>query len=303
MRKWNIVVLVLATLATVCCGCAETRRQERPATEFKTGQTIVSEDQFDKTTPKSYVEFLVAYGYRTFSGISLPKEAIEECNAGATAYGQRRFGDAEKHYRHAYEIIVRKLGTNHPATGMQAVVLGDALVEQHKYAEGEQLLRRGLEVFESRPAKDAIDRGYSGRICASLGLSLYGQRKFTEAEAFLRRGLEILNPMFVDEAIVAFNIYLGEALYYQGKYSDAEGVFRNALETNEKLCGPEDYETARSLRGLALATFYQKRYAEAEPLLRRALGLYEKNRNIGPYHEDTIELKRLLDVCLENMER
>lgn len=301
MRKWNIVVLALATLTAVCCGCAGTSWQERSTTESKSVPTIEGKDQFNGTTPKSYVEFLVAHGQRTV--ISVPKEANEEFIAGATAYGQSRFVDAEKHYRHAYKIVERKFGPNHPVTGVSAVSLGDALVEQHKYAEGEQLLRRGLEVFESRPAMDEIDRVYVGRIAARIGLSLYGQGKFAEAETFLSRGLEILNPMFVDEAVVAFNIYLGEALYCQGKYSDAEGVFRYALEMNEKLCGPEDYETARSVRGLALATFCQKRYTEAEPLLRRALGLYEKNRNIGPCHKGTIELKRSLDICLENIER
>lgn len=296
-------MLALTTLAAVCCGCAGAKWQERPATEAQAGTTIGGKDQFDGTTPKSYVEFLVAHGQRTVSGITVPKEADEEFVAGATAYEQRRFGDAEMHYRHAFEIVERKFGPNHPITVGSVVLLGDALIEQHKYAEGEQLLRRGLEFFESRPAKDAIDRVYLGRIAARLGLSLYGQYKFAEAEKFLRRGLEILNPMFDDEAVVAFNIYLGESLYYQDKYPDAEGVFRSALEMNERLCGPEDYETARCVRGLALATFYQKRYAEAEPLLRRALGLYEKNRNIGPYHKDTIELKRSLDICLKNMGR
>lgn len=301
MHIWSIVVLAPAALAAMCCGCAEQEWQEQPATEAETGQIIAVKDQFAGTTPKSYAELLAAAGKRVFSGI--PKEADEAIYTGATACGQRRFWDAEKHYRHALEIIYRKFGPNHPATALCAVLVGDTLVEQHKYAEGELFLRQGMKIFASRPAEDVIDRVNVGRIAARLGLSLYGQRKFAETETFLRRGLEILNPMFVNEAVVAFNIYLGEALLWQYKYPDAEVFFRKALEMNERLCGPEDYETARSLSGLALSIFSQKRYAEAEPLLRRALGLYEKDRNIGPDHKDTIDLKMVLDVCLENMGR
>ena len=81
---------------------------------------------------------------------------------------------------------------------------------------------------------------------------------------------------------------LVEALRRSGKAThDETWVFaRRALAIKEKLRGPDDHETARSLNGLAVLHFYRGLFEEAGALFERVLAIRE--RVYGPEHELTL---------------
>ena len=71
-----------------------------------------------------------------------------------------------------------------------------------------------------------------------------------------------------------------------GMDSPAELLHRRALEAKERVLGPEDPSTLKSVINLAAMLDNKGDYAGAEPLLRRALGANE--RVLGPEHAMTL---------------
>ena len=83
-------------------------------------------------------------------------------------------------------------------------------------------------------------------------------------------------------------LLLHQAAWYldqRAQYKEAQPLYMRALDIREKVLGPDDPDTARSLNNLASVYEHQGHYKQAEPLYKRALNINEKA--LGPNHPDT----------------
>jgi len=159
--------------------------------------------------------------------------------------------------------------------------VGDALFQQRRYQEAEELYRRALAIREQVLGPD-----HPGVATSLVRLSALYQTtgRYAEAEPRHQRALAILEKVRgPDHPAVAFNLhYLSGFCAITGRYAKAEPLLRHALAIYEKTWGPDHPSVAAGLNDLANLYTSTGRYAEAEPLLRRALAIQEKA--LGPDH-------------------
>lgn len=147
-------------------------------------------------------------------------------------------------------------------------ILASIYLAQHRYADGEKLLRSVLE----QGGADAVT-AYSNLAAAALG-----GRDNALAEQYARRAVEAAQrelPARHSLAAVALN-NLAQACRFQGKYLEAENYYRQAIGIWEEALGAQHPDVARGL--MNLAAFYHERGREtgAEDLYLRAAAILEQ---------------------------
>jgi serine/threonine-protein kinase len=212
-------------------------------------------------------------------------------------------------------------GEDDAATASSVVALGVLRVDQADLAEGERLIREGLEATRRRfPA----DHPAVLQAETALGFVLQEQGEYDNAIAVLanvvRAGStngptrdvvdamrELANTHFyasnlaesdsVNRTVLELDrqfygerhprigdtyINLGAIRFQQGEYAEAERYYRDALELMSSYYGWDHPATASNLTMLGRALNYQEKYDEAVDALTRALAIQE--RVFGPMH-------------------
>jgi hypothetical protein len=162
------------------------------------------------------------------------------------------------------------------------------------YAEAERLfLTTADEAQQAIPPKTGdIIRALklSGSSAQKLNELVRAREHLVEAEKLTDRQR---NPgEWADVQYAIANVLLSG----QDHPGDAEKLLRAVIEVRTQIFGPEDRETLKARRRLALSLQYQDRYLEAEAEWREIVKLDEKM--LGPENPETLRSRRDLAIYL-----
>lgn len=220
-----------------------------------------------------------------------PLEVAIICNNLAVAHKYTgRLAEAARLY---LPLLEQTLGPEHPEIAVLYHNLGGLEHARGRFATGEPLARRSVEIRERTLGPNHPDVAAD---IAALAAILDGQGRYDESEPLYRRALEIFEREYGPEHYeIAVNLNNLAALKYtQGHLDEAEQLYRRSLVIKEKLLTAEHPDVGVTLNNLAVLCKAQGRYAEAAALYTRALAIFEQS--FGPQHPKVIS-------CRENYER
>jgi len=190
-----------------------------------------------------------------FAGQPLVEAAVRE-TLGTTYLALGDYAAGHAQLSSAFGIRRQILGEEHPDTLSSMMNLGNALNDQGKAAEAEQMHRQVLEVRER-----VLGKEHPGTLASmvNLGNALHNQGKYAEAEQMYRQVLEAKERVLGKEHpdTLASMMNLANASLGQGKSAQAEQMYRQVLGIQERVLGKEHPHTLISRR----------RWAEAAALL------------------------------------
>lgn len=175
--------------------------------------------------------------------------------------------------------------------------LGDALLQQDKYAEAEPLLQGALDTRRRRlgassdATAEALDR---------LATLYQQQNAYAMAEPLFREALAIRRGLFGDTAVVVAQSLnnLGVLLFLEDAFDQAATVYRQAIGIDVRQLGERHPLTAEAVHNLAQTEQSRGKYAEAESLYRRALAA--KRATLGDTHPSvSINLNNLGTLLMD----
>lgn len=154
-----------------------------------------------------------------------------------------------------------------------------------RYAEGEPLARRALELAQELMGEDHPRTAVH---MSTLAAILDGLGKYGESEPLYRKALSIYRTVFGPRhPDVALNLNnLAAIARERGDHAEAERLYRQALEIREEALGPCHPQVGTSLHNLGMLYLTQGRYADAATCLDRALSILEQA--CGSDHPHTI---------------
>ncbi|MBI2337006.1 MAG: tetratricopeptide repeat protein [Deltaproteobacteria bacterium] len=173
----------------------------------------------------------------------------------------------------AEELLIRalgneekRLGANHPDVGIALNNLGAVYVEQKKYSEAEEALKRSIQLLERAQAPQLLITAFY-----SLADCYQAQGRYTEAEPFFKRVLESDKEEYekdkAEENLISLTIdllALAKNYVLQREYNQAKELYQKALKI-----APNDSDVAEAIK--KLADVYKKQGFDKEASL-----LYEK---------------------------
>jgi len=185
-------------------------------------------------------------------------------------------------HRQVLEVQERVRGKEHPDTLGSMMNLANALHNQGKYAEAEQMHRQVLEVEKRVLGKEHLHTLIG---MTNLANTLNARGKAAEAEQMHRQVLEVQERVRGKEhpdTLLSMN-NLASALRMQGKYAQAEQGFRRVIEIAEKMAADLPSETnyrvplVRSLYSLGRVLMEEgRRPQEAARYILKALDAAEQ---------------------------
>jgi tetratricopeptide (TPR) repeat protein len=168
---------------------------------------------------------------------------------------------------------------------------------QRRYAEGEPLLLRHLEMEEKSLGPDNPALLF---LFHEMEQFYRIQGRDSEAESFTQRALAVAakaeeaKPAAPDDGRTAMGLVNSAYLHMkQGEYKRAEELYRRALEIDQKAGRPEYPSIAMDLSSLANAYCAQGLYDKAEALYKRSTQITEKA--LGADHPDVA--RRLIPLA------
>jgi tetratricopeptide (TPR) repeat protein len=250
---------------------------------FSVDQIKSAIDEWSKSIQKPYEKGLAELYARHYAeasrylreSVSTPdNDQVEKYVALFDAEFQLgRYPEAE-----AALVSARMIEPNDP---LVLLYLGQALEEQGKYKEGEEVTQLALAIDERAFGSE---HAQVASLLNNLALLYDDEARCAEAEPLYRRALQmdekLLGP---DHRDVATDLNNLAALYVnEGKYVEAEPLYKRAIAIGETTLGASHPDVATRLSNLAILFSRAGRYAEAEPLYKRALAIDEEK--LGPEH-------------------
>jgi tetratricopeptide (TPR) repeat protein len=173
-----------------------------------------------------------------------------------------RLGEAESRARQAAAMVE---GADRVTPRL---ILASIYVEQHRYADAEEILS-GAEEGADDALRVAIYDNY-----AAIALPT-GQ--YARAEKYSRKAIEAAQRSLAPQhpAVAAAWNNLGQARRFQGDYLEAEHAYREAMERWERVVGPGHPSVARVMLNLGALYHERGREAGAETLYRNAAAIFE----------------------------
>ena len=235
-------------------------------------------DDLEANTPTKKIEIVQAYQL-----------------AGLSAQKRVQFKTAMEHFRAAEKLTDRQVNAAQWADVQHAI--GDLLIEQGSYREGEDTLRGAAEARERALGAEHAD---TLRSRTRLAYAQYRQGKYNDAIAGFRAiiALEerLFGPMHPD-TLVARN-GLAIALDNGGKPAEAEAEHRRILAIREQVLGAEHADTLRTRNNIALTLDRQGKNAEAASEFQQVIDL--ENKVLGPEHPDTLRSRSSFAYALDH---
>jgi tetratricopeptide (TPR) repeat protein len=179
---------------------------------------------------------------------------------------------AESVLTRALAISGKILGLEHTEVARVIDQLGNAYVNQGKFAEAEPLLKRGLEMRKKLLGASHREVAES---MLSIGALYTRQKNFAQAEQYLRDALALQNEVLGEEhPSVAETLGLLAILsYHQKLYSQALNFAEKAALLRHEALGPEHPDLAMSLHIMAMSKVALREYDEALTLYERVLSI------------------------------
>jgi tetratricopeptide (TPR) repeat protein len=219
------------------------------------------------------------------SETALSRQALETANfhrlLGDALYSQRRFAEAEPHFRQAFQMRERFRG-EHLDTAVSAADLGYTLRQLGRLEEAEPLYRKALDLRVALlGAADAeVARSWQrlARLVDQRGEPLRAAGLMDEALKAGRVAFEARTPLLAE--------WTGEraAMLHDGrKLEEAEAGYREVLAmAADGIVDSDGAVAATAMTGLANLLAATRRADEAEGLYKSALAARE--RMWGPVH-------------------
>ncbi len=204
--------------------------------------------------------------------------------AGHSLDDARLIGPAVGHWRSVATASERRLGTGHDDTLLAATRLASAALAAGHGADAVALYQRVLDT-QARQLGHEHPRTVAAR--ADFGAALLSAGQPAEAIAVLEGVLAVgdRHPDVID--VLAISDSLGAAYQAAGRGKDAIRLIERTLVERERRQGPDDPQTIRTRRGLALACLAAGKTKDAIAHGGRAVAGAE--RVLGPDHPDTLD--------------
>eukprot|EP00903_Cladosiphon_okamuranus_P018330 g16862.t1 len=169
-----------------------------------------------------------------------------------------------------------------------------------KQAQAEELLRRSLEIQETRMGGDGLEVAHT---LQKLSACVRQAGRHGEAEELLRRCLEIREAKLGQEDVgVAYTLYdLGTAAREAGRLHEAEQLLRRCLRIREMKLGRGDMHVGPTCYNLGECLLQAGRPEEAEGMFRRCLEIQETC--LGGEHEQVAGTLHKLAACAQEAGR
>jgi tetratricopeptide (TPR) repeat protein len=211
-------------------------------------------------------------GTKTGQGISGQLDAAME--AGAEAFRERRYDDAERSYKEAVKLGL-SLKPHEDRLVMSLGFLGALYFNRKDYADAQATAEQQLKV-----AEEVYGVG-SPRICPTLEIlarMALEQGDFARAEFFAQENLAISEKNAGDDSFSYSKslMTLGYAYSVEKKYEKAEPYFEKAVKIHEQMTGPQGIMVVGSKRLLCATYDSLGQSAKAESCNQQLLTLMEK---------------------------
>lgn len=219
---------------------------------------------------------------------------------GDALYVQRRFEEAEPHFRRAFEMRERFLG-EHADTAVSAADLGYTLRNLGRLEDAEPFYRKALDIRIAVLGPSAPDTARSWQRLARLvdqrGDHLRGAELMHEALTAGRIAFEATDPLLVE--------WTGERaamLHDGGELKEAEEGYREVLRlAAQGIVDADGATAATATAGLANLLSTTNRPDEAETMYRAALAARE--RMYGPVHASVASVLEGMGRLYERRQR
>jgi eukaryotic-like serine/threonine-protein kinase len=182
---------------------------------------------------------------------------------------------AEADLRAALELSLKANGELHSTTAATMGWLGLALANRDKYAEGEKISRKAVEL--QRKLHPAGDKDLGVALYA-LGLNLSNKREPKAAQAFLQEASELIKKHFGEthHFYTTSLITLAVAHERAGEVDAAESIVRQAIAMAGRVESRHRPVLAQAQTFLAFLLANKGAYVEAETLLQRSETIYRE---------------------------
>jgi tetratricopeptide (TPR) repeat protein len=200
--------------------------------------------------------------------------------AGIVAREQRRFEEAENHYKQALALKL-EFNDRHSAAGTYHN-LGVVAQEQRRFEEAESYYKQALALF-----LEFNDRHSAAGTYHQLGVVAREQRRFEEAESYYKQALALFLEFNDRHSAASTYHQLGVVAQDQRRFEEAENHYKQALalflEFNDR------HSAARTYHSLGVVAQDQRRFEEAESYYKQALALKlefnDRHSAAGTYHQ------------------
>jgi len=211
-------------------------------------------------------------------------------NLGALYRAQRKFEQADEHYRAAIRIRAEALDSAHPDLAKMANNYGKLLYDLGRYEEAEMQFDRSVAIL--RKGLKA-EHPLTARALHSLALTEYrlGEparaRSHCDAALYMRRALTEQGALEANNTDLADSLELAGLLEMGGdRLDDALALLESAVAMWRACCGAGDWRTARAESALGECLLRLNRVDESRPLLTGGLDVLRRERG-----DDAIETK------------
>lgn len=214
-------------------------------------------------------------------------------NLGSVCQDQRRFEEAERHYRRAVAEWERAGDPYRMALARTLNNLASLLWEERKLAEADRLLIRSAEL---QIAAVGVNHAKAASLYYNLGTLHFNQNRWPEAEGAYRQFLTIGAGEPLQVAVVAGNLAL--ICRKSGRGEEAEALFGRAKRIWGESGGAGQ---AAFLVDLATSFWSGNLLAEAAAVGRTAL--QQAEQRFGEAHPRTAQALNLYAAILRRMNR
>ncbi|KAL3932579.1 MAG: hypothetical protein SGBAC_010788 [Bacillariaceae sp.] len=216
--------------------------------------------------------------------------AKKHTDKGKDLSRQGRYKSAGTLFQQALSFYLQAHGEeSHPDVAGGYDKLGACFVDQEKYDDALQNLRKGLDIrLLVRGDRDKdIAKSYN-----SMGNVLFQQQKYEEAlkmyEHSLSIGLEKHGSRHLDVAGAYYNI--GNTLGKVGKLEESTKTHEHALEIRLEALGRHHLQVAESHMGIGVALTRQDEHAKAQKKYEDVLSIYLQVHGEG--HEKVASVRK-----------
>ncbi len=190
-------------------------------------------------------------------------------------FQKQAYGEALPLAQQAFEIQLRILGEDDPATQTAMSDLVMLLKLNREYAKALPILER---IAKWRRPHFGPQSPELSETLNDLGLCHYQLEQFEPAYQNFREALQIREALFgkVNESTIQSLNNTGRALQMLGRYAEARAQFEQVLEVFQKELGAEHERTATSLNDVAINYKLAGQTQEARKLYEQALAIRRK---------------------------
>jgi tetratricopeptide (TPR) repeat protein len=227
-----------------------------------------------------------------------------------TLAAQTKGLEAEAEAREIVKVNDKAFGPDR--SGWTRDLVGVILDKQGRYPEAETQMREALRMLGKTPSDEDTETD-TFKFRGHLAKTLWYQGKDAEAEIIIReliaRNEKVLGTHAYDLGRnmqgrleeqtleltpLTSRTLLANTLRDQGKYAEAEAEYKNVIPIEEKVLGPENFDTLNACYNYAYQLAQQGKRNEAKPLAERAAKTAAK---VLPANDpDTREYEKFLEI-------